>query len=120
MILLWTHALALKRGGIGAYQLTLAVNQDIGALSVGAQQNGVVVYLHLREAWEFVDCFQELFTARLASVLWWVKLNPRERDSAAYSVGDAISKPDEVNGGYRLFPFWSQGEYEGQGRVCGV
>jgi hypothetical protein len=57
VILLWTHALALKRVGIGAYQPTLAVDQDISALSVGAQQNGVVVYLRLREAWELVDRF---------------------------------------------------------------
>jgi hypothetical protein len=57
VILLWTHALALKRVGIGAYQPTLAVDQDISALSVGAQQNSVVVYLRLREAWELVDRF---------------------------------------------------------------
>jgi hypothetical protein len=47
--------------GLGRGALTLAVYQNVGALSVGAQQNGIVVDFRLRAPWELVDCFQKLF-----------------------------------------------------------
>lgn len=48
---------------VGAGALTLAVYEHVGALSIGTQQDGIIVNLCLREPWELVDCFQELVTA---------------------------------------------------------
>ena len=73
----------------------VAVDDQIGAVSVGAEQNGLLVHLVLGEAGLFVDCLEE-------------------------RVGDAIGEAHEFEVGVSALPVGADGENELAGGGFGV
>jgi hypothetical protein len=81
------------------FRFTVSVDEDVSIVTVGTQEDGVLVNLTLRVAWDVFRQFEQLYSEGQSRARALKKLR------SAYSVCDTLCKPDDFHVARALSPF---------------